>query len=126
MTPRIRQIAAALIAIAAPALADQPAVPSGYAHELFDAIFEEEANLWRFRFVSPGLRSDDFEKVAADFLHLCEVDILPSLIASGQSANQIVISIADREVPFGEMDPEAVQFFEAFRVENETCIWEGL
>ena len=126
MTPRIRQIAAALIAIASPAFADQPAVPSGYAHELLDAIFEEEANLWRFRFVSPGLRADDFEKVAADFLHLCEVDILPSLIASGQSASQIVISIADREVPFGEMDPEAVQFFEAFRVENETCIWEGL
>lgn len=125
MIGHIRHIAAALIAMAAPVFADQPELPSGYTHALFDAIFEEEADLWRFRYVSPGLVLDDYAIVADDFLHLCETDILPTLIASGQTAGQIVISIADREVPFGVTDPDAVQFFEGFRVENETCIWEG-
>ena len=38
----------------------------------------------------------------------------------------IVISLADRVTEFGVSDPEATQFFEAFRLSNDTCIWEGL
>jgi hypothetical protein len=42
----------------------------------------------------------------------------------GPIPSQIIISLEDRPVPFGEADPEAVQYFEAFRVENGACIWE--
>jgi hypothetical protein len=28
-------------------------------------------------------------------------------------------------VPFGEPAPDATQFFEAYRVEGDTCIWEA-
>lgn len=123
MIPGIHHIVAALIAMAAPALAET-ATPSGYTHALFEAIHEADAGLWRFRYLSQGLTLEDYASVADDFLHLCEADILPALAQAGETANQIVISIADREVPFGTSDPQAVQFFEAFHVENDSCIWE--
>ena len=37
---------------------------------------------------------------------------------------QIVISLSDRPVPFGEAAPDATQFFEAFALQDGTCIWE--
>ena len=46
------------------------------------------------------------------------------LPATGPQPSQIVISLSDRAVPFGEADPEATQFFEAYRVEGGACIWE--
>ena len=39
---------------------------------------------------------------------------------------QIVISLMDRLVDFGATNPDATQFFEAYRIEDGTCIWEGL
>ncbi|MDH5531341.1 MAG: DUF6497 family protein, partial [Paracoccaceae bacterium] len=32
---------------------------------------------------------------------------------------------SDRVVPFGESDPEATQYFEAFSIADGTCIWEA-
>ena len=43
----------------------------------------------------------------------------------GPQAQQVIISIADRPVKFGEPDPDAVQVFEAFRPEGKSCVWEG-
>ena len=40
------------------------------------------------------------------------------LLQLGPQPSQIVISLADRPVPFGQPDPEATQFFEAFRPEG--------
>jgi len=39
--------------------------------------------------------------------------------------SQVVISFSAAEVPFGEAAPEVTQFFEAYRVEDGTCIWEA-
>ncbi|MFT5743017.1 MAG: hypothetical protein ACI86S_001079 [Paracoccaceae bacterium] len=120
----MRHCVLALAAMATPVLADQQVVPSGYVLSQFETIHEEAGNVWRYRYQSNGLTLESYGDVADDFLHLCEAYILPSMIANGQDAGQIVISIADREVPFGATDPDAVQFFEAFSVENATCIWE--
>jgi hypothetical protein len=37
---------------------------------------------------------------------------------------QIVLSMSAQDIPFGEDDPDVLQFFEIFRPENSLCIWE--
>jgi hypothetical protein len=56
---------------------------------------------------------------------LSETFALPRLPNIGPQAQQVIISIADRPVKFGEPDPDAVQVFEAFRPEGKSCVWEG-
>ena len=47
---------------------------------------------------------------------------LPALGANGWAPTEVVVALSDREVPFGQPDPEAVQFFEGFRIEDGACI----
>jgi len=114
--------------VAAGALAEGVVAPSGQAVTLLDLILEPEAGLARFRFLAPaldpagqGLVHDD---VAGDFQWLCETVALPEMQAEGWQMAQIVISLSDREVPFGASDPDATQFFEGFSVDGAACIWE--
>ncbi len=65
------------------------------------------------------------ERIEADMRHLCEAEALPRLETAPEQVERVVVSIADRPVPFGETDPEAAQVFEAYRVEGGACIWEG-
>lgn len=104
-------------------------VPSGQDVTFQESFYEEQADgaLWaRFRFVMPAIARGGevgYAEVADDFLHLCDVYVLPGL--DGDLPKQIVISLADRETEFGVPDPAATQFFEAFRVESGACMWEG-
>ncbi|WP_147126162.1 DUF6497 family protein [Shimia ponticola] len=114
--------------MAAPATAFD--VPSGQELTFQESFYEEQADgaLWaRYRFVMPAIaRGGDvgYAEVADDFVHLCEVYVLPGLDAEDLPV-QIVISLSDRESEFGVPTPDATQFFEAFRIENGACIWEG-
>ena len=49
---------------------------------------------------------------------------LPRIPGIGPQPSQLIISMADRALPFGEAAPEAIQYFEAFRLENGQCVWE--
>ena len=68
--------------------------------------------------------SVDFLAAADDIAWLCQNFALSHVTDEGPMPSQIIISLEDRPVPFGEADPDAVQYFEAFRVENGACIWE--
>ena len=74
------------------------------------------------RLLAQGTR---FEQIEADFAHLCENVAMPLLAQAGLSAPRVVVSVAERETEFGTASPGLRQFFEAFRVENNLCIWEG-
>jgi hypothetical protein len=81
----------------------------------------------RFRFLAPdiaGAGSTDTDAITAAMEELCQTYALPRIPATGPQPAQIVISLSDRVVPFGEAAPDAVQLFEAFRIEDGTCIWE--
>lgn len=100
-------------------------LPSGQAVTLYDLVIEADADLARFRFLMPALGQGlDHAAVAADLPWLCQNVALPELDANGWSVGTVVISIGDREVPLGEMDAAAVQFFEVFAVADGTCILE--
>jgi hypothetical protein len=78
----------------------------------------------RFRFVMPGLIAADHAAVAADLPWLCAHVALPELSANGWAVDHVVVSVGDRELPLGQIDPAAVQFFEAYDVSDGTCILE--
>lgn len=119
-----------LAAGAAPAAAggDALTVPSGQPVSLLEVLSDgpTEQPVYRFRFVAPEIGGGlGFDRAAADMAHLCRTYALPRLAALGPAPAQVVISLSDRPLPFGETAPEAVQFFEVYRPEGEACIWEG-
>lgn len=108
-------------------------LPSGLQPELREVLVDEiDGDNWvRFRFVLPELAPTHtaqkaFEDVKADFEPLCADTALPYLTEYKLDADKVMISLADRMIEFGVTDPEAVQFFELFRIENGICVWEGL
>lgn len=117
------------------------AVPSGQRVLLSEVLLDESPGaLWaRFRFVAPEIRRSDaveagggtdaaamtFERSAPDMDHLCESLALEYLRQHDLAATMVVISLSDRPVTFGTQDPEATQFFEAYRPDGDSCIWEA-
>ena len=107
-------------------------VPSGQAVTLQDVIWNApgpDGLVARFRFVAPAIARDggavDFDTASADMQALCQVYALARLSEFGPMPSQIIISMADRAVPFGEAAPDATQFFEAYSIDGNTCIWEA-
>ena len=122
--------AALIFALATPALAID--VPSGQVIDLQEVLVEDmgEETWLRFRFIAPQIAEGPdaiaYDLAAPDMEHLCAVVALPYMIEHALVGQVIVVSLADRAVEFGAADPEATQYFEAFRAQNDTCIWEGL
>ncbi|UWQ77872.1 DUF6497 family protein [Leisingera sp. S132] len=123
----------ALCALTA-AAAEAVPVPSGQPVTLAEVLLDEApgqpGGTWaRFRFLAPqiarGSGTVSYEAAAPDMDHLCGTIALPYLAEHGLSAARVVISLSDRMVPFGAQDPEATQFFEAYRPEGAACIWEA-
>lgn len=107
------------------------AVPSGQPVTLLDVIWNApgpEGLTLRFRFLAPQIAREggmvDVDTAIADIQHLCESYALPRLADFGAPPAQVVISLSDRDVPFGETVPEATQYFEAFAIEDGTCVWQ--
>lgn len=107
-------------------------VPSGQEISFLDVVLNApgpDGLTARFRFVAPAIAKDggsiDFETASADMVHLCQNFALPRISNTGPQPSQIVISLSDRPVPFGEAAPDATQFFEAYSIRDNACIWEA-
>ncbi len=61
-----------------------------------------------------------------DIVWLCENFVLPRIKDLPQRPQQIVISVASAESPFGTFDPAIVQLFEGFALppDRDACLWE--
>ncbi|SMX32646.1 DUF6497 family protein [Actibacterium lipolyticum] len=115
-----------------PALADDAAlaVPSGQPVTFLDAIWAEQGGTVRFRFVAPKIakeaQSIDFAEAEQDMAFLCENYALPKVAGVNPAVSQVIISLSDRPVAFGQSAPDATQFFEAYQPVGDDCVWEGL
>jgi hypothetical protein len=105
--------------------------PSGQTVSLREVVWNSpgpEGLTIRFRFVAPGIAAEggtvDFDTASADMLWLCQTVALPRVANTGPTPAQIVISLSDRDVPFGQPAPEATQFFEAYSIEGGVCTWD--
>jgi hypothetical protein len=106
-------------------------VPSGQQVVWVETIQGERSAAglaYRFRFVAPGIARDggtvSEDQAQADMQALCDTFALERLPATGPMPEQVIISLSDRPVPFGEPAPEATQFFEGYRIEAGKCVWE--
>ena len=120
----------ALITILATPVAAQD-VPSGQSVTLHEVLVDPvETESWlRFRFLAPQIARDggdvSYAQAEPDFAHLCETVARPYMREFDLSADVIVVALMDRPVPFGQADAAATQFIEAFRIAEDTCIWEA-
>ena len=106
-------------------------VPSGQPISLHEVLIDNVNNeSWlRFRFIAPRIARADgditYGDAALDMEHLCASFVLPYLSEYDLNSDMIVISLADQKTEFGDTNPDATQFFDAFRVKNMACIWEA-
>lgn len=105
------------------------AVPSGQPVSLQDVFWEEgEPLLLRVRFTAPEIArlggTIDYETAAKDMLYLCDTFVRPQIEQSQDKPDQIILSLSDVALPFGEADPDATQFFEAYSIQDGACMWE--
>lgn len=125
------RLAVCLTLTALPVMAEEVPVPSGQPVTFLEAILNEagpDGMTARFRFVAPGIAEGGgvaFETAASDMAYLCETYALPRIAVTGPMPAQVVISLSDRPVPFGQAAPEVTQFFEAYSIDGATCIWEA-
>jgi hypothetical protein len=116
--------------VAMPGSADLIPVPSGQPVTLQDVIWNvtgSQGFTLRFRFVAPEIRADGrigFDTAVRDMQALCQNFARAQLAGFDGVPDQIIISMAEKPVVFGETLPDVAQFFEAFRIEGDTCIWE--
>jgi hypothetical protein len=120
---------ALLGAATAGVLEETPVVPSGNDLHLQEILYEtrvDKSRVARFRYIMPLIRQGvEFAEIERDFFHLCIGVAVPYLAIQDETVDQVIISMADRETTFGEATQLATQFFEAFSVQDGTCIWEG-
>ncbi len=102
-------------------------LPSGGEVFLHEVLIDDlSGQTWvRFRFVAPGIgRAGTEDGGYDDMSYLCDEFALSYLSARDLAPDRVVISLADRVVPFGSSDPEATQYFGSFRIQDDRCIWE--
>ncbi|MEM9968961.1 MAG: DUF6497 family protein [Pseudomonadota bacterium] len=105
-------------------------VPSGQLVTLQEVLIDEVgAETWlRFRFLAPQIAREGgsipYDLAAEDIAFLCTDLALPYLAEYALTGEVVVISLADRATEFGVPDPDATQFFEAFRIVDNTCTFE--
>ena len=100
-------------------LAEAPVAADESAEEAADAMVDAPAS------------ADPAGDLPQDPLHddvvwLCQNWVLSRIAAPAPRPSQIIISLSDKEVPFGAYDPKAVQVFEAFGLSEDRsrCEWE--
>jgi len=107
-------------------------VPSGQPVHLSDVLLDNNpGELWvRFRFIAPKIGSTvgriGYDVASADMEHLCQTLAVAYVEKYELEPARVVISLSDRPIEFGRSSPDATQFFEAYRLEQSQCIWEGI
>lgn len=100
-------------------------LPSGANAQLHEIIATDAEEI-RLRYVSQGFDSQgaDPDALLQDMTFLCETSSLVQRNA-GDTPQYVVVSLANRAAPFGVLDEEVRQVFEAFTVLDDSCIWEA-
>lgn len=103
-------------------------LPSGQTVSLIEVLSDvpgQDALAIRYRFLAPAIARDggtiDAETAGKDMDWLCTTYALPRLPKSGPLPGEIVISLSDRKVPFGQEDPAATQLFTAYQLQDGAC-----
>lgn len=120
---------AAAAAAAGPLPLEKIALPSGQKVSFVDVVRDAagpDGLTLRFRFLAPAIARDGgtvpIDAAQADMQVLCDQFALPRLADTGPQPAEIVISLADRPVAFGQADEAATQVFDAYAIEDGACV----
>ena len=112
-------------------MAEAIEVPSGQTVTLLDVITDvagPEGLTARFRFLAPAIAREggsiDPETAALDMDFLCQSFALARIATTGPQPSQIIISMSDVDVPFGQSRPDATQLFNSYSIADGTCVWD--
>ena len=115
-----------------PVAAKDITVPSGQMVSLLERLEDADgpAGLTlRYRFVAPAIAREGGSITVEAALHdidaLCSGFVLSDVAGRNTAPDQVVITLMDRPVAFGTTAPQATQYFEAFSVDGDRCVWEG-
>ncbi|SDJ16168.1 DUF6497 family protein [Salipiger marinus] len=135
---RLQQMGAAILALAGSAASGQTtapeesavAVPSGMEVRLYETLTDDFGGgpILRFRFLAPMIGSTmahDPDALVTDMQFLCQDYAMSHLGSDAAPPAQIVISLMEAPVEFGQPRPDVRQIFEAFSLRDDTCIWEA-
>ena len=104
-------------------------VPSGQPLTLGEVLIDDsQGEDWlRFRFIAPKIGDGgvSYDQAAPDMDYLCQHLVIPYLAEYALNPPRVIISLSDRMVEFGKTNPGATQYFEAYRPQDNTCIWEA-
>lgn len=122
-----------LVGVSHTAFAEPIVVPSGQMIEFKQVIWTKDANSPEvvFRFVAPEITRDgtgvSFEVASNDTMFLCQNFALPRVREKEESKDvNLVISLSEQALEFGESNPDVTQFFESFVVHEAQCDWGGI
>lgn len=121
-----------LILLVKPGVAEPVAVPSGQIVDLMERLEDADGPsglTWRYRFVAPDIAREtgsiSLDTALGDIDALCASVAAPEATLSDRPPVQVVISLMDRPIRFGQPAPEATQYIEAYRIVDGACEWEG-
>ncbi|WP_380053383.1 DUF6497 family protein [Falsihalocynthiibacter sp. SS001] len=117
------------VAMAGAAVAEPFAVPSGQDIKFKQVIWidENDPPYATFRFVAPDVSKVGYDVSVEDILYLCENYALPQIIEKHDDTEvELVISLSQVDIEFGEMNPDVTQFFESFVIRDAQCAWGEL
>lgn len=128
----LRWLALALLILPLPLRAEAViSLPSGQKVTLIEVMANALGNnglAIRYRFLAPSISrvggTVDGDTAGKDMEWLCNNYALPKLSNTGPRPVEIIISMSDKNVPFGEDHPEATQFFNAYAITKGSCEWE--
>lgn len=105
-------------------------IPSGFDYRLQEELSDvmpDGQRVLRLRYVAEQIGSEGgaYEAVSDDFAVLCMRDALQRAQSASDPFAQVVVSLSSKESKFGVFDPNVIQYFEAFTVQNNTCILEA-
>ncbi|MGY6549745.1 MAG: DUF6497 family protein [Roseinatronobacter sp.] len=134
----VHDLGAAGLLVVAPvahaAGAETVTLPSGAEVTSAPVIWDEDLSSLRLRFILPALARVDpddpagLEPFFADMHWLCDTRLAAFRAAGtdlqGEGWNSVSITLMDRDVAFGTVDPDAVQLIEWFTLDDAGCALE--
>ena len=121
---------AVILSWPASARAEQIAVPSGQPLTLHEQlVIPPENRILYLGFLAPALGGEygvRFDRASTDMDVICEsVGIREAgrLIGEGVRIDEVVVRLMERVIPYGEVDPDAAQFLNAYDISGGTCAW---
>ncbi|MEZ7813818.1 MAG: hypothetical protein ACI9O0_001224 [Paracoccaceae bacterium] len=105
-------------------------LPSGETVNLMEIVLGVPSPMGealRFRFLAPFLDQKKLpdDVLFEDIFYLCAEYALKKIDGVSPNAQQIIISLSEAPLAFGQASDDIAQYFEAFSRQGQTCEWDA-